>query len=91
MSEQKHKPTRDLTPNQRLKLLTTPNWTYKEIMQYFRWGRNKAIQVKMDACKKGGAIRFHSDQVLSKVVLELQGIDKEEEIKLCMLANKEEN
>lgn len=88
------KPKRELTPNQRIRLLTKPNWDYHDIMLYFGWSRCKAIQVKMYACEHGGAIRFHSDQVLSSVVLELQGIDKQKEIDLCLKVidkDKEEN
>lgn len=71
---------KELTPKQKLRLLANVNWTYKEIMLYFNYGKNKAIDIKKKACENGGAVKWHSDEASVKVIMELQGTTIDEEI-----------
>ena len=56
------------------------NWTYKEIMLYFGYGKNKAIDIKKNACQQGGSVKWHSDEASVKVIMELQNTSVDEEI-----------
>lgn len=92
------KNVRELTPRAKLKLLTMVNWSYKEIMAYFGYGKNKAIDLKKAACANGGLVKWHSDQASVKVIMELQGTTVTDEINkiekilsLLEKENKEEN
>ena len=76
----KKKNVRELSPKEKLKLLTMVNWSYKEIMAYFGFGKNKAIDIKKDACANGGLVKWHSDQASVKVIMELLGTSVDEEI-----------
>lgn len=89
------KNNKEISPKAKLRLLTMVNWSYKEIMQYFNYGKNKAIDIKKTACQNGGAVRWHSDEASVKVIMELQGTTVDEEIAkiekiLSLLENKKE-
>ena len=63
------------------KLLAKPIWSCSDIQEYLDCGRTKASQIKARALKIGGVVRGIPSKVKKDAVLEVLGLDFEDEIK----------
>ena len=65
----------------RCRLLSKPNWSYRDIQIYFNYGPNKAVEIKNLARKRnGGHPEFDSSLATISSVLALSGLTISEEL-----------
>ena len=81
-----------ITTDERLQLLSKPNWNYKDIARYFDLGITKASEIKKAARKaSGGFPKYLQDYVTAKSVFELMGLELDEEIARIKSIKEAEN
>jgi hypothetical protein len=79
-----------LTVFEKMSLLSSPTWSYQEIMKYFEVCKSTALKIKKRAIKeKNGGIKYGSNLVKTDSVLSLYGTSREHEILILNKINEE--
>jgi hypothetical protein len=79
-----------ITTQEKINLLSTPSWSYREIMLYFNVSKTTAIKIKNRAIKeKKGGVQFGSHLAKTDSILSLYGTTRENEIQIVKNAQYE--
>lgn len=73
-----------LDNSEKIQLLQKAIWNYKDIMSYFGFKKNKAIDIKKQAAKEGGFIKVNPSSVTTESVLKLFSTTRTNEMNLII-------